>query len=189
MKSFFLRALNEILLSLKLWNRILKEKPDVLLISIPSFFLIFPLIFLSKNFYLIIDVRDVVWKYLKGSFYKEFASFFIKIIFSLSSKKSNLISVTNQKEFDLISNSFAIKPLIISNGISFEDFDLLSKIPLKEINKPYIISYIGNIGLAQDLDFFLHRISTYSNVEINFIGDGNQLKELKEFLKNTKISE
>ena len=37
-KFFFLRALNEIFLSLKLWNRILKEKPDVLLISIPSFF-------------------------------------------------------------------------------------------------------------------------------------------------------
>tara|TARA_B100000963_G_scaffold281079_1_gene249537 strand:+ start:5061 stop:6197 length:1137 start_codon:yes stop_codon:yes gene_type:complete len=185
-KFFFLRALNEILLSLKLWNRILKEKPDVLLISIPSFFLIFPLIFLSKNFYLIIDVRDVVWKYLKGSFYKRFASIFLKSLFSLSLKKSNLVSVTNQKEFDLISDSFAIKPLVINNGISYEDFDLLSKIPLKEINKPNIISYIGNIGLAQDLDFFLHSISTYSNVEINFIGDGNQLKELKRISKKYK---
>ena len=185
-KFFFLRALNEILLSLKLWNRILKEKPDVLLISIPSFFLIFPLIFLSKNFYLIIDVRDVVWKYLKGSFYKRFASIFLKSLFSLSLKKSNLVSVTNQKEFDLISDSFAIKPLVINNGISYEDFDLLSKIPLKEINKPNIISYIGNIGLAQDLDFFLHSISTYSNVEINFIGDGNQLEELKRISKKYK---
>ena len=185
-KFFILRALNEILLSLKLWNRILKEKPDVLLISIPSFFLIFPLIFLSKNFYLIIDVRDVVWKYLKGSFYKRFASIFLKSLFSLSLKKSNLISVTNQKEFDLISDSFAIKPLVVSNGISYEDFDLLSKIPLKEINKPYTISYIGNIGLAQDLDFFLNSISTYSNVEINFIGDGNQLKELKRISKKYK---
>ena len=81
------------------------------------------------------------------------------------------------------------QPLVVNNGISYEDFDLLSKIPLKEINKPNIISYIGNIGLAQDLDFFLHSISTYSNVEINFIGDGNQLKELKEFRKNTKILE
>lgn len=190
-KFLILRAFNEILLSLKLWNRVLKEKPDVLLISIPSFFLIFPLIFLSKNFYLIIDVRDVVWKYLKGSFYKEFASIFIKSIFSLSSKKSNLISVTNQKEFDLISNSFAIKPLIVSNGISYEDFDLLSKIPLKEINKPYSISYIGNIGIAQDLDFFLHNISVYSNIEINFIGDGNLLKKLKinsKKYKNLKVN-
>ena len=97
-----------------------------------------------------------------------------------------MISVTNQKEFDLISDSFAIKPLVVSNGISYEDFDLLSKVPLKEINKPYTISYIGNIGLAQDLDFFLHSISTYSNVEINFIGDGNQLKELKRISKKYK---
>jgi len=186
--KFFLRAISEIKMAFSLWPYATRSNKNIIIISIPSVLLLLPLLMQKKRNFLILDVRDAVWSYLSEGLIKAFAGWVIKHIFKLALTKADLVTVTNSYEFQNIKNFFGYEPLIVKNGISkskmLELQSIKSKLPTAKIN----VSYIGNVGLAQELDVLIDFTKKYkSNIETNIIGDGIKLNYLKNRCVTEKI--
>lgn len=175
-RYFICRAISEI------WNawKILKEVPrdiDVVVLTIPSMFLFFGL-FLFGDKVKVLDVRDLTWEYLEekdliSTYFKKA----IRFMFSKSLRFATLINCTNpleKKYLDNLIGSGDSKTLIISNGVSFQNFQSLRSLdsPKKQNSSELVISYVGNIGLAQNLTIFLEAAKSFPKVIFNLVGDG-----------------
>ncbi|AKG73456.1 glycosyltransferase family 4 protein [Salinicoccus halodurans] len=61
---------------------------------------------------------------------------------------------------------------------------------LKE-NGKFIVSYFGNLGIAQDVDTVLdtiYKVKNHSKIHFIFAGHGNKVEELKKYVRNNGIS-
>ena len=136
------------------------------------------------------DIRDAVWTYFSKGFISNSLKKIIEYTFKLASKKANILSVTNKSEALIVKNIQDINPIIVPNGISEKKLIEVSKAAQKSSvnNKNINITYIGNVGIAQKLEILLNFCKKdYENVSINIIGDGAQLKHLKNQAKIENI--
>ena len=190
--GFFGRAIKETVNAFKLFHAVKKRKHNKVLISIPSMFLLFLMPRkLAKATYL--DVRDLTWEYLsEQSYIQRVAKFVFRF---LAKRKVNLfsaISVTNSCEYKYCSevlNFTKQSPFLLPNGISLENFQKLSAIspPLPQANKQLTISYIGNIGIPQNLSTFVEAASYCPNIIFNIVGAGENLLVVKKLKEEKKL--
>lgn len=192
--GFLKRALYELLLSRSLIRKVNSLESDGVFVTVPSMFLVFSGFFVNcKSAYL--DLRDITWEYLSDSsllnrtFKKWFRSLLRK---SLS--KFDVVSVTNDTELEYIKgyvNDYC-KILKIPNGISRGQFDAIRVRPGKERkhapSKSMVVSYVGNVGMAQNLKCLLDAASHLPEVEFRVIGGGNALEEVQAHARKSKLS-
>lgn len=186
--NFVLRALYEYNDTKALLKKINKEDSDVFMLTIPSMFLLFnSRILKRKKLYL--DVRDLTWHYLPDV---TLAQKIIKNTFEwLASRCFNnffSIAVTNPTE----SRYFKMKGInakLVPNGISQLQFNELSiiKPKIKQENKK-IVSYIGKVGIAQNLDILIEVAIKMPEITFNIIGYGPYYDELKEKIELAAIN-
>src|SRR5690606_2470613 len=75
------------------------------------------------------------------------------------------------------------------NGVAKYQFQALSSLdtcitsPQREHNKRPVISYIGNVGLAQDLTTFVQAARRLPHIEFNIVGTGTDFKRIEEEVK------
>ena len=191
--GFFGRAIKEAISAIKLFNAVKKSKYDKVLVSIPSMFLLFVMPRkLAKSTYL--DIRDLTWEYLSDKSYIQRAA---KFVFRFLAKRKvdlfSAISVTNPCEYKYCCEVFDFpEPLtfLLPNGISRENFQKLSSISpsLVEANKQITITYIGNIGIPQNLFTFIEAASCCPNVIFNIVGSGENLSEVRKLKEKKNVS-
>ena len=187
--NLFYRAFSELKQFLSLKSLTIKSSPDLVIITIPSIFLLGIKFFVKKGTAVVIDIRDLVWEYFikKSLFYKIIGNCF-KIISIAILKKVSKVIVTNEKEFNVL-NKKHIKPLIIRNGLDRKRFEQLSH--LKKVNKldtnRINITYAGNVGLAQKLDTLIDLTRKHYEIQTTIIGDGKDLPRLKEYVNQFEI--
>ncbi len=196
-KGFYMRAFNEISSSYLMMRKVYENEYDYVLIGIPSIFnLLFVKPIPKKTQF--IDIRDVAWEYLKdNNLIEKFVKQFFRWVVRIKFKNFNTIIITNKGERNYFIDRFRIpknKLYLLSNGIEQERFSELSISEKKEKNKNknISISYIGNIGVAQNLDTLLIAAKNLPDIEFNIVGSGRNLKSIKRNvykynLKNVKI--
>ena len=181
--NYILRAIKELALSIDLWQAAKKTNSDIFIVSIPSILLFLPIILFKKPKLLVLDIRDAVWTYFSKGFFNDSLKKILEYLFKLAAKKSNILSVTNKSEALIVKNIQNIEPIIVPNGISNKKLIELSKVAIKSSahSKNINMTYIGNVGIAQELDILLSFSKKYiDNVSINIVGDGARLKHLKK---------
>jgi glycosyltransferase involved in cell wall biosynthesis len=186
-KNFVKRALNEIHYIKKLINISNNLQSDIVVATTPYMFMI-PLVGFMIKRKKILDIRDLVWEYLdQNSVPKKIIKSTLKIIMTQGIKQFDSIIVTNEYEKNLLSTNYGLnEPTIISNGIDKERYSKLSNIQTKETSE-FIVTYVGNIGLAQNIKVLIDSAKELQDVSFYIIGDGIELEELKTYAKNLNL--
>jgi len=174
--NFFKRTFDEIKLSYKLVLLSNKIKSDVTLLTIPSMFLLPIGLFIKTK--KIVDIRDIQWEYLNNKFIKQI----LKVIMLNSLKFYDKITVTNEYELKYLEN---YNPILISNGISQNQFEKLQTLHINP--KEFSVTYIGNIGIAQDLIILCKVAKKLPLIKFKLIGDGVEFKRLQNYIKENNI--
>ena len=153
-----------------------------------------PLVALRVRGEKILDIRDMVWEYLsESSFFGRFIKTSLTKLMSMSIKAYDKIIVTNEYEYTLLNKKYSIEDIyIIPNGISEENYNQLITINRKESND-FTVTYIGNLGLAQNLMTLIMASEELPHIKFVIIGDGVESIQLKEYveekaLKNVKFT-
>lgn len=191
--NFLLRYLSEFKYSFKCSRKLNSLNCDVEIISVPYISLILSSKLFQNRSMKILDVRDLVWEYYeRDKFFQKIIFYFLKKIHLFFLKKYKLITLTNEFEFNKINKHLTNSKIIqISNGISKSKFiEIQSKLN-ERINthnhKRIIITYIGNVGLAQNLITFINVIKEYKEFEFRIVGDGNDYDNVSNFITTNKI--
>lgn len=180
--NLILRAFGEFNQTRRLLKGGKDEFADLYIISIPSIFLMLaPFVIRKKP--IIFDFRDLVWEYLLNlGGIKAIAGQIFKVCLPYLLKKSKGITVTNIVEKKKLSHITSIPIEIVGNGISHDRFTKLQSLSPSRLSDPFRVLYIGNIGVAQNLETLIEAIGGDDRFEISLVGDGNRLDFLKSFV-------
>ena len=135
----------------------------------------------------VLDIRDLSWEYLDT---KSLINRVAKTIFTKSAlfnlKRFKIISVTNDHEFEYISKYVSDYQNIIKvpNGVSLSIFEQLSSV-IKNQSNNKTVTYIGNVGLAQDLSTLVEVSKQLPNVQFNIIGGGTDFERIYALVDHT----
>ncbi len=191
--SFVKRAKKEWLLAKKVINTTKYAEAKWVVITIPSMFLLFVSNNIPAN-KLILDVRDLTWEYLSDA--KRFtksAKLFFRFIAKKQLKRASLILVTNPSEYDFLTKKYDIpqeKIIHVSNGIRKEQFEKLRDVQPKndDSKKSLVITYMGNVGLAQNLSILIQSASLLPNVKFRIVGDGVEMERIRELIGSLNLN-
>lgn len=178
--SFIKRAFLEMKIASSALNKANELNCDINLITIPSMFLLHLSWLLTGNSTKILDIRDLSWEYLdENSLVNRVA----KRIFTYSAlvnfKRFNILSVTNDHEFEYVSKYIQSTQKIVKvpNGVAQKVFNELSAITENTTNV-LTVTYVGNVGLAQDLSTLIVVSKQLPQVVFNIVGDGTDFERV-----------
>tara|TARA_B100000315_G_scaffold26918_1_gene23124 strand:- start:1649 stop:2830 length:1182 start_codon:yes stop_codon:yes gene_type:complete len=188
--NLFIRALNEAKLFIHLSYRTIKCHPDLIVVTIPSIFLLGVTILKKKNIPIIIDVRDLVWEYfLKKTLLYRIVGKFMKKICTILLRQADKVTLTNQAEFNSLIE-YVSSPKIIYNGLDKSRYNQLKSLLNYRSNKQsqgISITYAGNIGLAQRLDTLINAARNLQNIKVTLIGNGKDFLRLNNYINDNHI--
>ena len=189
--NLFLRALYEFKLFFSLIKFSKRCCPDIIIVTIPSIFLLGIIFFNKRKIPIIVDVRDLVWEYfLKKPFFYKFVGIIMKNICINLLRRVDKVTLTNKAEYNNLIK-YLNSPYIICNGLDKNRFNLLKSLlnyryntKIKNIN----ITYSGNVGLAQRLGTLIDAVKNINNINVTIIGDGKEYIRLNAFIKDNRIN-
>ena len=174
------RAISELLVAFKLWSIAKTTKADMVIVTVPSVLLLLPIVVFPKPIKLVLDVRDAVWTYFPRGTLKGLLGAILRILFRLAAKKADLVSVTNSYEAKSVEAVASVEAVVVANGISEEKINDFQSIAVKPVRVNINVTYIGNVGIAQELGILADFCNFYQkNTEVNIVGDGARLASLK----------
>lgn len=187
--NYVLRTLRELRNAASLLKAARSAEADVFLVSIPSIFLAFmaPVYLRRKVSYL--DIRDLTWEYLDSTkIIQALSKRIFRVAFRLSINKYQGVCVTNPTELQYLQSVWKgeKEPLLVSNGISREQFERLSGLSAKR-EKRLTVSYIGNVGLAQHLDTLLAAAQALPEMDFKVIGAGTDFVRIKSLAAEMQL--
>lgn len=149
----------------------------------------------SKRAKLVYDVRDI-WPDIAlemESFSKD--SIYYKIFNSIAQfmyKHSDYITTVTEGKVEKIKGYVKDKEKVkyISNGLddSFVNFEINDKL-IKQYNlkEKFTVVYIGNVGLAQNLDAMIELAKENSNIQFLIFGEGAYKKNIEDRIESIKL--
>ena len=174
------RAISEISVAFKLWSITKKLKGDLVIVTVPSALLLVPIAIFPKHVRLVLDVRDAVWTYFPKGSLKSLFGALLNRLFRIAAKKADLVCVTNTHEARSVAAVAGVKAIVVANGISEARVNDFQSIVTKPLRGKANITYIGNVGIAQELDILIDFCKfNEKNIEVNIVGDGAKLMGLK----------
>lgn len=187
--GFFIRTLREIILSWKILNRIPKNN-DVVFITIPSMFLLFLFHGYSEAIK-VVDVRDLTWEYLsdKSKLFKT-AKLFFRYLAIRKFRSFDYFCVTNKVEKKYLGNRMEIEKsriILCTNGISnFQFKHLVEAVKFNTCNshKRPCITYIGNVGVAQNLMTLVEAAKLLPDVDFRIVGGGSDMQRIEAAVRH-----
>ena len=184
--SFVNRTIFEWIETRNLLKKLKIIDTDFIVLTIPSMFLLFNAYLLkSKNIYL--DVRDLTWEYLSNkSLLQGIAKAFFRILANRSFKFFNSIVVSNEEEVTFFKKK-GITALLYLNGVTIEQFRDLSSLPKKN-DSHFTVTYVGKIGLAQNLVTLISVAEIIKDIKFNIIGYGSEYASLKKIVLSKGLS-
>lgn len=186
-EKFYSRALHELYYAIKLALKARKFQSDITVATSPQMFII-PAVAVFGSPKSIIDVRDLVWEYIEEtSAYKKVLKNLITQFMKLSLKKFKYITVTNSHEYHWVEEFVSKDNIVqITNGIENSIFEQLCKLKHNE-KRAFTVTYIGNIGIAQNIKILIDAVKGIKDIQVNIIGEGNRYKQLKEYVHKNRI--
>jgi len=183
--SFFIRAIFEWNEARSIFKSLNELDIEVIILTIPSMFLLFSAS-LSKCKNMHLDVRDLTWEYLSSKkTTHNIAKFFFRMLANWSFKFFSSIVVTNKAEIDFFKKR-NISALMYLNGVSLEQYKDLSTLPRKK-SKEFTDSYVGKVGIAQNLKTLIAAAEIIKDVKFNIVGYGTEYNKLKDLVLSKKL--
>jgi glycosyltransferase involved in cell wall biosynthesis len=188
-EKFYTRALHELYYAFKIVLKSKKIPSDVKITTSPSMFLIPVTAMLLFKDRKIIDIRDLVWDYMSAnSLFAKVLKFNISMLMKQSLKAFDYISVTNDHEIEWVKSNIGRDEIIkITNGIEESKFQELNSIKTPNSEK-LIVTYVGNVGIAQNIETLVDAVKELKNIQVNIVGEGSRYKFLKSYAKKNQIS-
>lgn len=175
-------------------------KPDVVIVSSPTFFSMFSASFYSvfKRAKLVLDIRDL-WPaaivelgVLKNKFVIGILEFFEKSFYKQASK---IVVVTNSFKDNLVERGFPQDKIkVITNGVddNLFNFNQKARIDLREKlgigPSEFVGLYIGAHGLSQSLHILLDVAADLPNIKFLFVGEGAEKKKLLQIKSDKNLN-
>ena len=190
--GFIGRAIREIILARKLLKASRDCQCEKIFISIPSMFLLF-LSFRQRDKSTYLDVRDLTWEYLsESSWFQSLAKRFFRCRARSRIGNFSSVIVTNLTESGYVQNELGVpenKVTMVPNGISKAQFELLSGVGIKErkTGDPVVVSYVGNIGLPQNLLVLLQVAKQMPELIFNIVGTGEDIERVRAYKKKHQV--
>lgn len=189
--NFLVRGLNEIWYAWRLAARARKIGACLTIVTVPSIFLLFPHWRPSGRSLVAVDVRDLVWEYLPGT--KLLTAISRSVLRAAVLRKlraADLITASNSAELAYLSRlCTAAPPLLVSNGISRDQFETIQSIPRVAGHPDVIrITYVGNVGLAQNLSTLVAVVAGQSRYALTIIGSGNDLDRVQLAVERSRAA-
>ena len=186
--NLILRAFGEFKQTRRLLKAGHSERADFYIVSIPSIFLMLAPFFIRKK-PIIFDFRDLVWDYLCNlGGIRSIAGRILKALLPHLLKKAKAITVTNSAEKQKLSKITSVPIKIAGNGISNDRFTKLKLLNPPSQSAPFRVLYIGNIGVAQNLETLIEAIGGDDQFEISLVGDGIRLDFLKSLVSQNNMT-
>ena len=185
--GFVKRAFNEIGDARKLVRKAKSVPTDHVITTVPYMFLL-PVQRLGdfKSHY-ILDIRDLVWEYLPEGGVKGVIKKVISWVMYRSLGAYRNITVTNQYEKEVITKRVpSANVTVIYNGIDQKKFDILSSLNLQAPSQ-CVVTYVGNIGLAQNLITLIDAATGLEGVKVQIVGGGKQKTQLETYVQEKGI--
>lgn len=176
------------------------SKPEVVVVSSPTYFSMFSASFYSifKKAKLVLDIRDL-WPaaivelgVLKNQPLIKILEFFEKKFYKQATK---IVVVTNSFKDNLINRGISPEKVeVITNGVDTEMFkynekarvELRKKLGYSE--EDFIGLYIGAHGLSQSLHVLLEVAKKLPHVKFLFVGEGAEKKKLIDMKKKENLA-
>jgi len=186
--SFVKRAIKEARDVASLLKHAGKLSSDVFLVTLPSMFLAFFAPYYLRKRKVVMDVRDLSWEYLSDtSLVQRLAKRFFRLLFKRSAHFFPLITATNSTEVDYLQRITDKQKLLhVSNGIRREQFSELKKITGSKEQR-FTVSYIGNMGLAQQLTTLVEAARELPAIQFNLVGAGIDEPRIKDLIQKYKL--
>lgn len=191
--NFILRYLAEFRYGLKCSKKARALNCDFEIITVPFIALIVTSILIKSRAKKILDVRDIVWEYLDNrSWFKRVLKWGLKTLHLYFMKKYDFLTVTNPHEMAVLDKTFTgPSKVMIPNGISRYQFGEIQRLQNnKSLSKDAVIriTYVGNVGIAQNIATFIEAIEGMAGFELVVVGDGNDFDRLSEMVKSKKLT-
>jgi len=185
--NFIKRAFKEIQYIGQLINVSKKLHCDVTIATAPYMFMI-PLVGFRLKGKKILDIRDLVWEYLEEqNLFKKFIKKILTIIMKEGIKRFDHITVTNEYEKNVLVENYGVnKVMVLPNGIDKKRYEQLSQLTFSKFEKD-VVTYVGNIGLAQNLKTFIDAAFLLPNISFIVIGSGIEAKKIKNYTKEKSV--
>ena len=173
-------------------------KYDIIVATSPQFFTTWSAWFLSKvkRVPWIFELRDL-WpdtiSVVSSLNNKNIIAFLHKIEISLYKSANSVVALTHSFKENLISRGIDGKKIqVVTNGVDLDLFQSKHNLELSNklnLNKKFVIGYIGTHGLCHGLEFIVKTIPhiKYQDVHFLFIGDGATKKDLVDQANILKI--
>jgi glycosyltransferase involved in cell wall biosynthesis len=183
--NFFIRTLRELLLARKVLAGIPGDS-DVVFVTIPSMFLLF-LFHGFGNSLKVLDVRDLTWEYLSDtSIVMRCAKAFFRFLARWKLPRFDFYCVTNSAERKYLVEEVQVVPEEIvrcSNGITIKQFQRLAQVDYDfspEKPKRPCLTYIGNVGVAQNLITLVEAAKQLPDVDFRIVGGGSDQARIED---------
>src|SRR5690606_36508965 len=137
----------------------------------------------------ILDIRDLSWEYLSD---KSIIQRIAKQVCRVSAYKNltnfDFIDVTNDHELDYVKSAVSDIPVFkMTNGVSEHIYNQLSNLPEKNNkSEKIIVTYIGNIGLAQDLSTLVEASKDLTDFYFNIVGNGTDFERISKYVSKNQ---
>lgn len=161
------------------------DEKIVTIITIPSMFLLFQ--YKRRRGINILDIRDLTWEYLQKGFVNNLARVFFRGWAKKKIKQFDYITVTNCAEKRYLLKTFGVpknKVVLVSNGITEQQYNKV-RLVRESNNQRKRVTYIGNVGLAQDLSTLIDAAERTPHLDFYIVGDGTDYKRIYQ-LANKK---
>lgn len=182
-RGFLLRALREWRTARRLIKVAGGMQKDLMIVSIPSMFCLICMQREIKPTQTALDIRDLTWEYLPTDFFYWIMKQLLKLSVKAKIKYFDYISFTNESERTYLHSKFKLpmeRLIFLPNGISRAVFKQLSFSPgFSSAQQQVRVSYIGNVGLAQNLRTLLAAAAVLRDIQFYIVGDGIDLHNIK----------
>lgn len=182
--SFLKRAIFEWNESRYILKEVIKLDVDLVVLTIPSMFLLFNASIIKEK-ELCLDVRDLTWEYLSNNGVQLLGKLLFRFMFNISYKLFNSIVVSNDTELVFFQQK-KVRALLYSNGVDYDQFRDLSTLPKKNSNN-FVISYIGKIGVAQNLKVLVLAAESLKDMQFNIVGYGSEYDKIQKLILNKNL--
>lgn len=160
---------------------------DIYLLTIPSMFLLFNARIL-KNCRVFLDVRDLTWHYLSSNtFVHRVAKKLFEFLARRNYKLFEKVAVTNETEA-LYFKSKTVPCVLNYNGISQTQFNDLTTIKPKFNGKNLTVTYVGKVGVAQNLEFLIAVAKEMPEVVFKIVGYGPLYKDFQSSVRDSNTA-
>ena len=200
---FMRRAWRELQLTRRLYSALqralradLHQRAPVVLVSVPSMFLLFLLpkasqLGAGKGVTLALDIRDLTWEYLPSHGLTGWIKQALTFRAQQKIQQADWVSTTNQQELAYVRQ---LRPsetcLWVTNGIGRAQFETLRNVAAASgsLERRTHVLYLGNIGVAEHLSSLLEAAALRPEMDFSLVGSGGDVQRLRHIVSEQGLT-